>query len=116
MRRLHHLGAFRAAPDAEVRSAPCAWNSSVSDLARAVPAIVELRDYHQRHRRDVQMLAGLEHLDERYVKAVKYATKAPRRRAAKDGAAGGHCRVRRRGRRSGGLPTQVVRLANARDG
>ena len=44
--------------------------------AQAVPAIVEVRDYvaglagvH---------LAGLEHLDERYVKAVDYATKARR--------------------------------------
>jgi len=46
------------------------------DLSRAVPAIVEIRDYVQ-SQQGVQM-SGLEHLDERYVKAVKYATKASR--------------------------------------
>ena len=46
------------------------------DLSRAVPAIVEIRDYVQ-SQHGVQM-SGLEHLDERYVKAVKYATKASR--------------------------------------
>ncbi len=48
-----------------------------SDLRRAVPAIVETKDYLDAHR-DV-LLAGLEHLDERYVRAVKYTTKSPRR-------------------------------------
>ncbi len=47
------------------------------DLGRAVPAIVETKDYLDA-RSDV-VLAGLEHLDERYVRAVKYSTKAPRR-------------------------------------
>ena len=46
-------------------------------LARdAVPAIVEIKDYLQSHE-DV-LLAGLEHLDSRYVKAVGYATKSRR--------------------------------------
>jgi FAD/FMN-containing dehydrogenase/Fe-S oxidoreductase len=46
-------------------------------LAReAVPAIVEIKDYIENHP-GVQ-LAGLEHLDERYVKAVGYATKSRR--------------------------------------
>ncbi len=44
------------------------------DLSRAVPAIVELRD-HVAALPEVRML-GLEHLDERYIKAVKYTTKA----------------------------------------
>ena len=44
------------------------------DISLAVPAIVELRDYIQRQP-NVRML-GLEHLDERYIKAVKYTTKA----------------------------------------
>jgi FAD/FMN-containing dehydrogenase/Fe-S oxidoreductase len=52
-----------------------------TDLARAVPAIVEIKDYVDALP-DVQ-IAGLEHLDERYVKAVKYSTKAPRRERPK---------------------------------
>ena len=48
-----------------------------SDLARAVPAIVESKDYLD-VLDDVQ-LAGMEHLDERYVRAVNYTPKAPRR-------------------------------------
>jgi FAD/FMN-containing dehydrogenase/Fe-S oxidoreductase len=50
-------------------------------VREAVPAIVEIRDYlsalpKQGDKR--VMLAGLEHLDERYVKAVGYSTKAKR--------------------------------------
>jgi FAD/FMN-containing dehydrogenase/Fe-S oxidoreductase len=52
-----------------------------SDLRRAVPAIVETKDYLDAHR-DV-VLAGLEHLDERYVRAVNYTTKSPRRERPK---------------------------------
>ena len=44
------------------------------DLAKAVPAIVETKNYLD-GRRDV-LLAGLEHLDDRYVRAVNYSTKA----------------------------------------
>ena len=43
----------------------------------AVPAIVEVKRYLDGRPGDVQ-LAGLEHLDARYVKAVGYATKAKR--------------------------------------
>ena len=50
-------------------------------VREAVPAIVEITDYFkpggEGHAAGVQ-LAGLEHLDERYVKAVGYATKAKR--------------------------------------
>lgn len=42
----------------------------------ATPAIVEIKDYCDAHP-DV-LLAGLEHLDARYLKAVGYATKSPR--------------------------------------
>ncbi|MDT8316722.1 MAG: FAD/FMN-binding oxidoreductase [bacterium] len=52
-----------------------------SDLSRAVPAIVEIIDYLDSCK-DV-VLSGLEHLDERYVKAVKYSTKAARRERPK---------------------------------
>ena len=47
----------------------------------AVPAIVEIKDYLDGHAS--AMLAGLEHLDERYVKAVGYATKARRNQRPK---------------------------------
>lgn len=50
-------------------------------VREAVPSIVEITDYFkpggEGHKAGVQ-LAGLEHLDERYVKAVGYATKAKR--------------------------------------
>ncbi len=47
-----------------------------ADLRHAVPAIVETKDYLDAV--EGVMLAGLEHLDERYVRAVNYSTKAPR--------------------------------------
>ncbi|MDO4997268.1 MAG: DUF3683 domain-containing protein [Neisseria sp.] len=43
-------------------------------VANATPSIVEIRDYMLGH--DRVKLAGLEHLDWRYVRAVGYATKA----------------------------------------
>ncbi len=47
-----------------------------TDLQEAVPAIVEVKDYLDAN--EHILLAGLEHLDERYVKAVKYTPKAAR--------------------------------------
>ena len=47
----------------------------------AVPAIVEIKDYLDAH--PSALLAGLEHLDERYLKAVGYATKARRNQRPK---------------------------------
>ncbi|NOX43200.1 MAG: FAD-binding oxidoreductase, partial [Gammaproteobacteria bacterium] len=46
------------------------------DLRKAVPAIIETKEYLDKQP-DIE-LAGLEHLDERYVQAVNYTTKAPR--------------------------------------
>ena len=46
------------------------------DLSKAVPAIVETKDYLDKSKQVV--LAGMEHLDERYLRAVDYSTKAPR--------------------------------------
>ena len=46
------------------------------DLSRAVPTIVEITDSMKAI--DGVMIAGLEHLDERYIKAVDYSTKAAR--------------------------------------
>ena len=81
-------------------------------MHEAVPAIVEIKDYLDAHPQAV--LAGLEHLDERYVKAVGYATKANRAERPKmvlladivgeDEAAVGEA------------ASHIVRLANARRG
>jgi FAD/FMN-containing dehydrogenase/heterodisulfide reductase subunit C len=45
-------------------------------VREAVPSIVEIKDYIDAHPQAV--LAGLEHLDDRYLKAVGYATKSKR--------------------------------------
>ncbi len=83
-----------------------------TDLNLAVPAIVELKEYIQ----DCEgvQVAGLEHLDERYVKAVRYATKAPRRERPKmvllaDLVSDDEAAV-------GSAASKVVQLANAREG
>jgi FAD/FMN-containing dehydrogenase len=46
------------------------------NVSNAVPAIVEIKNYLDSF--DNVFLAGLEHLDERYIKAVGYSTKASR--------------------------------------
>jgi FAD/FMN-containing dehydrogenase/heterodisulfide reductase subunit C len=78
----------------------------------SVPAIVEIKAYLDRHR--VAVLAGLEHLDERYLKAVGYATKAKRSGRPKmvligDIVGEDDDEVAR-------ATSEVVRLANARGG
>jgi FAD/FMN-containing dehydrogenase/Fe-S oxidoreductase len=83
-----------------------------TDLERAVPAIVEVKDYVDAHP-DV-LIAGLEHLDERYVRAVSYSTKANRRELPKmvliaDLVSDDKASV-------SFVADAVVRLANARDG
>jgi FAD/FMN-containing dehydrogenase/Fe-S oxidoreductase len=82
-----------------------------ADLKKAVPAIVETKDYID-SLPGVQ-LAGMEHLDERYVRAVKYATKAPRREPPKmvllvDIASDNEHKVSE-------AASAMVRMANARD-
>ncbi len=54
-----------------------------SDIAEAVPAVVEVKQLLDANN-DV-LLTGLEHLDERYIKAVKYTTKASHTDKASDG-------------------------------
>jgi len=81
------------------------------DLRRAVPAIVETKNYLD-SADDIQ-LAGMEHLDERYVRAVNYSTKAPRRELPKmvllvDIAGDDENKVAE-------SASAVVRMANARD-
>ncbi|MFP4182308.1 MAG: DUF3683 domain-containing protein [Thiohalospira sp.] len=83
-----------------------------ADLRRAVPAIVETKDYVDG--RDDVALAGMEHLDERYIRAVKYSTKAPRRDLPKmvlliDLAAEDETAV-------SDAASKVVQMANARGG
>jgi FAD/FMN-containing dehydrogenase/Fe-S oxidoreductase len=81
------------------------------DLRKSVPAIVETKQYLDAHP-DV-VLAGLEHMDERYVKAVGYSTKSARRDRPKmvliaDVAGDDEHTVAE-------AASGVVRLANARD-
>jgi len=85
-------------------------------VREAVPAIVEIKNYIDAH--PDARLAGLEHLDERYIKAVGYATKAARR---KGGA--GRPKMVLIGDIVGddenavaAAASQVVRIANARSG
>jgi FAD/FMN-containing dehydrogenase/Fe-S oxidoreductase len=81
-------------------------------VREAVPAIVEIKDYLDAHPKSE--LAGLEHLDERYLKAVGYATKSNR---------GGRPKmvlladvVSDDERAAGEAASEIVRLANLRHG
>ncbi len=81
-------------------------------VALAVPAIVEIKDYLDGT--ESTLLAGLEHMDERYIKAVGYATKANRSERPKmvliaDIASDDENAV-------GEAASHIVRLANARGG
>jgi len=83
-----------------------------NDLSKAVPAIVETKDAIDNNQK--VLCAGMEHLDERYVRAVDYTTKAPRSALPKmvllidiagndEDAVAASC-------------SHIVKLANARDG
>ncbi|MBS0394196.1 MAG: DUF3683 domain-containing protein [Proteobacteria bacterium] len=85
------------------------------EARRAIPAIVEIKQYldGERARSGVE-LAGLEHLDDRYLRAVRYVTKSRR---------GGLPKLALFGDIAGddadavaAATSQVVRLANARGG
>ncbi len=81
-------------------------------VANATPSIVEIRDYLLAH--DSVRLAGLEHLDWRYVRAVGYATKAagkgrPKMVLLADIVSDDEAAVQE-------AAEQIVRLAQARDG
>ncbi|MCD6079178.1 MAG: Alkylglycerone-phosphate synthase (Alkyldihydroxyacetonephosphate synthase)-like protein, partial [Ramlibacter sp.] len=81
----------------------------------AVPSIVEIKDFmFAEQRRSGVVLAGLEHLDDRYLKAVGYATKSKR---------GGLPKMVLVGDIAGDNPddvarvtSEVVRIANSRSG
>jgi len=55
------------------------------NVSHAVPAIVEIKDYLDATAKQepAVIMAGLEHMDERYIKAVGYATKAARQQRPK---------------------------------
>jgi FAD/FMN-containing dehydrogenase/Fe-S oxidoreductase len=81
-----------------------------------VPAIVEIKNYLDATAKQhpAVILAGLEHMDERYIKAVGYATKAARQQRPKmvllaDIASDDEDAV-------GQVASAVVRICNARDG
>ncbi len=83
-----------------------------ADLTDAVSAIVEIRDLIEKS--DGVQMTGLEHMDERYIRAVKYSTKASRHVRPKmvliaDLVSDDQDLV-------AATASGVVRLANARDG
>lgn len=83
-----------------------------ADLRRAVSAITEIKAYPAQH--PGVLLAGLEHLDERYLRAVHYSTKAPRRERPKMVLL---CDIAGQDERLvGEAAAAVVRLANSRGG
>ena len=86
------------------------------NVSNAVPAIVEIKDYlDATAKKDpAVIMAGLEHMDERYIKAVGYATKAARQQRPKmvliaDIASDDENAV-------GEVASSMVRMCNARDG
>ena len=83
-----------------------------ADLRRAVSAITEIKAYPAQH--PGVLLAGLEHLDERYLRAVHYSTKAPRRERPKMVLL---CDIAGQDERLvGEAAAAIVRLANSRGG
>ena len=81
-------------------------------VKEAVPSIVEIKDYLDNS--DKAVLAGLEHLDERYLKAVGYATKSRRNQRPKMVLIGDIVSDDENAVME--AASQVVRLANARHG
>jgi len=81
-------------------------------VKEAVPSIVEIKDFIDAHPHAV--LAGLEHLDERYLKAVGYATKSRRGQRPKMVLIGDIVSDDENAVME--AASQVVRLANARHG
>ncbi|MBM3351512.1 MAG: DUF3683 domain-containing protein [Betaproteobacteria bacterium] len=86
------------------------------NVSNAVPAIVEIKDYLDATAKQTPavIMAGLEHMDERYIKAVGYATKAARQQRPKmvliaDIASDNENAV-------GEVASAVVRMCNARNG
>ena len=81
-------------------------------VREAVPAIVEIKNYLDQHA--LAELAGLEHLDERYLKAVGYAAKS--KRGARPKMVLLADVVSDDERAAGEAASEIVRLANLRHG
>ena len=81
-------------------------------VKEAVPTIVEIKDFLDGHEHAI--LAGLEHLDERYLKAVGYATKSRRNQRPKMVLIGDIVSDNENAAME--AASAVVRLANARHG
>ncbi len=84
-----------------------------TDLSLAVPAIEEIIDYVESKKKEGILLAGLEHLDERYIRAVKYNTKANRKELPKMILLADICGEN--GFEVAKTCTDIVELANQRD-
>ncbi|WP_293660097.1 FAD/FMN-binding oxidoreductase [Rhodoferax sp. OV413] len=90
----------------------------------AVPSIVDIKDFmFAEQKRSGVMLAGLEHLDDRYLKAVGYATKSKRGTDAGGGRSSALPKMVLFGDIAGDnaddvarVTSEVVRLANSRSG
>jgi FAD/FMN-containing dehydrogenase/Fe-S oxidoreductase len=90
----------------------------------AVPSIVEIKDLmFAEHQRSGVLLAGLEHLDDRYLKAVGYATKSRRGAQLQAGAGASVPKMVLFGDIAGDdahavarVTSEVVRIANSRSG
>ncbi len=90
----------------------------------AVPSMVEIRDYMVAEaQRSGTVLAGLEHLDDRYLRAVGYATKSRRGADGKGGGASALPKMVLIGDIAGAdadavarASSEVVRIANSRQG
>jgi len=81
------------------------------DLRRSVPAIVEIKDYLDNNPN--VLLSGLEHLDDRYIRAVNYSPKSSRGSLPKMLLVADI--VGESDKAVAEAASQVVRLANARD-
>ncbi len=92
------------------------------EAKNAVPSIVEIKDFmFAEQKRSGVLLAGLEHLDDRYLKAVGYATKS--KRAALSNSGSGLPKMVLFGDIAGDdadavarATSEVVRIANSRSG
>ena len=114
LRRPHHLRALGRCTACRRTSAPCAWSSSARRARRFPRSSRFATNSTRQGRAGGVQLAGLEHLDERYLRAVGYTTKSKRGALPKmvligdivgdDEAAVSRC------------ASEVVRMANARPG
>jgi FAD/FMN-containing dehydrogenase len=114
LRRPDHQRALGGAPHAGSTRARCAWSSSATPRTRCPASSRSRTSCSPSRSRTGVLLAGLEHLDDRYLKAVGYATKSKR---------GGLPKMVLVGDIAGDDPdavaratSEVVRMANSRSG